>query len=291
MATFGWGPNLRGSRSSDSNREFSSGGASHLIRSAEKLASSGRYNHAIEQLTVAQRLDPDNKYIQAIIDRIQMVQNSIQEEARTQGADDASSSPLAVTVGRNFATGIKSKEDEPVLSPDDIHTRVRFLTNMAEQYLERGSSEQAFDSLMNAYLLDPLSPYVIASEKSVLPAWESARTRIVSRSDDRSFTNEPVMTTSTVGSIGTPLGGRPMQHGSPGQTNDEQLRMELLKQQKEQERIEKERSVWRDASKPPKIFGEEDSVTSPDETQAASDPKKVPSTGLFSKLRLGKFLE
>jgi hypothetical protein len=81
-----------------------------------------------------------------------------------------------------------------------------------------------------------------------------------------------------------------MQPGPLSQPADEQLRMELLKQQKEQERLEKERSVWRDASKPPKIFGEDDSMGL-DATQSTSEPQKAPPTGLFSKLRLGKFLE
>lgn len=291
MATFGWGPNLRGSKPSDSGKEFSSGGASHLIRSAEKLAASGRYDHAIEQLSVAQRLDPDNKYIQAIIDRIRIVQDSNQEDLRAQGNFNENSKPLSVTVGRNFATGIKSKEDEPVPAPEDIHTRVRFLTNMAEQYLESGSSEKAFDSLMNAYLLDPLSPYVIASEKNVLPAWESARTRTMSRTTIHSFSDEPIMTTSSSGGIAPSLDGRAIQPGPLSQPADEQFRMELLKQQKEQERLEKERSVWRDASKPPKIFGEDDSTTGADAKQSTSEPQKSSSTGLFSKLRLGKFLE
>lgn len=291
MGTFGWGPNLRGSRTSDSGKEFSSGGASHLIRSAEKLAASGRYDHAIEQLSVAQRLDPDNKYIQAIIDRIRVVQNSTQEEPRTQESVNESSRPLSVTVGRNFVTGIKSHEDELALAPEDVHARVKFLTNMAERYLENGSSEKAFDSLMNAYLLDPLSPYVLASEKNVLPAWESARTQTISKNDIRSFANEPIMTNSSSGSIGPSLNGRTMQQGALNQPGDEQLRMELLKQQKEQERLEKERSVWRDASKPPKVFGEDESTANGDGTQSGSESAKAPHMGLFSKLRLGKFLE
>lgn len=290
MGTLGWVPGFRGSKTSDVGKEFSTGGASHLIRSAEKLAASGRYDFAIEQLSVAQRLDPDNKYIQAIIDRIRMVQNSNQEEFSTRENSSDSSGPLSVTVGPKFATGIRSQEDDRVLAPEDVHARVRFLTNMAEQYLENGSSEKAFDTLMNAYLLDPLSPYVIASEKTVLPAWESARTRTPGpKPDMHAFTStmEPMMTPSNQNSLTTAINNQTLQPGS----TDEQLRMEALKQQKEHERIEKERSVWRDASKPPKIFGEDESSTNPATAQSAAETPKAQHSGLFSKLRLGKFLE
>src|SRR5512144_289587 len=84
--------------------EFSKGGSSHLIRSAEKLAASGRFDFAIEQLTVAQQLDPENKYIQAVIDRIRVMRNSPRDSntTLTQLLDNPGPSPLAVTVGPQF---------------------------------------------------------------------------------------------------------------------------------------------------------------------------------------------
>ena len=53
--------------------------------------------------------------------------------------------------------------------------RVRELTDAAGTLLNRGLSESAFETLMNAYLLDPVSPDVLACEKRVLPAWELFR--------------------------------------------------------------------------------------------------------------------
>ncbi len=294
MGTLDWVSGLRGPKPSEAGKEFSTGGASHLIRSAEKLAASGRYDFAIEQLSVAQRLDPDNQYIQAIIDRIRIVQNSGRDGTPASELADGRSGSLSVTVGREFANGIKAHEDEQVLSPDDIHAKVRFLTNMADQYLESGSSEKAFDSLMKAYLLDPLSPYVIASEKTVLPAWKSTRTgAVLSRPDTHSFASpdQPSMAASNPGGFASPFNTRSMQQGPLSQPGNDQLRMEMLKQQKEQERVEKERSVWRDASKAPKIFGDDESSGNSTAPESASETPRPQPSGLFSKLRLGKFLE
>jgi hypothetical protein len=65
-------------------------------------------------------------------------------------------------------------------------------------------------------------------------------------------------------------------------------RLEFLKQQKELERKEKERSIWRRASKTSNLFGAEDAQ--PPETDKQSEPKPTKYEGLFSKLRRGKFL-
>lgn len=279
---------------------FSTGGASHLIRSAEKLAASGRFEFAIEQLSVAARLDPDNKYIQAIIDRIRVAQNPSQN-----GLDSLAqqSTPLSISVGTQFRDGIRSADEGQVLTPEEVHTRIRSLTNMAEQYLDSGSSEKAFDSLMNAYLLDPLSPYVIASEKTVLPAWESAKKQLkrlhTNRDSEVSVqelniefnVGQTNMASSSNNGLNSPFASRPTQIGSVSQSADEQLRMEMLKQQKEQERLEKERVVWREASKPSRVFGEDDPLNSSVQPQSAVEQTKPQPTGLFSKLRLGKFLE
>lgn len=292
MRTLDWVSGLRGTKPSDVGKEFSTGGASHLIRSAEKLAASGRYDFAIEQLSVAQRLDPDNQYIQAIIDRIRIVQNSGQDGTSVTESAGERSGPLSVTVGPKFTNGIRSREDDRMLSPDDIHAKVRFLTNMADKYLESGSSEKAFESLMNAYLLDPLSPYVVASEKTVLPAWESARTAsIIPGSGAHSFASSEEPGMASASNLASSFNARSIQQGYLPQSSDEQLRMEMLKQQKEQERLEKERSVWRDASKPRKIFGDDEPMGDSIAPQAASESPKPQPSGLFSKLKLGKFLE
>lgn len=301
MGAFDWDLGFQGGRTAPGGTSFSTGGSSHLIRSAERLAASGRFDFAIEQLAVAQRLDPENRYIQAIMDRIRIQQNFPQGEHTQSENPAAGIGKLAITVGSQFAHGLRSFEDDSKLAPEDVPTKIRFLTNMADQYLENGSSEKAFDSLMKAYLLDPLSPYVLAAEKTVLPVWNTLRRQTNGPSTDHSGleVNE-LNTMSNIGSanmtppnstnLGSPFNPGPSRTGSLPQTADDQQRMDMLKQQKEQERLEKERTVWREASQPPKIFGEDDpaNLSSPQQPQEQSRPRP---TGLFSKLRLGKFLE
>lgn len=287
---------LGGSRSPRAG-EFGKGGASHLIRSAEKLAASGKFDFAVEQLNVAQQLDPENRYIQAIIDRIRVMQNMPRDASTALTAPAERPQQLEVTVGPQFQSGIKSLEDEQTLTPEDVHKKVRFLTNMANRFLENGSSEKAFDSLMEAFLLDPSSPYVIAAEKTVLPAWEQSRTTgsntrfgqvDFSHFGTNSVSNTGVQTMApSFNDLNSPLSPRPIPSAS-----EDQIRMDALLQQKEKERVEKERAVWRDASKPPKVFGEDDPIDSASTSQQLEQEQPKPhSPGLFSRLRLGKFLE
>ena len=78
---------------------------------------------------------------------------------------------------------------------------------------------------------------------------------------------------------------------TPGIKTDEKQRVALLKQQKELERKEREQAMWRKASSLPKP------VTPPSEQLHGGEypgtlpkpPKQI--TGLFAKLKLGKFLE
>jgi hypothetical protein len=155
---------------------------------------------------------------------------------------------------------------------------------------------------MRAYLLDPLSPYVIAAEKTVLPAWETMRGQNSRLGNDRagvtvhelnnmSNIGTANMTPQNSNSLGSSFNPRPSQPATSAQSADEQMRIETLKLQKEQERLEKERTVWREASQAPRIFGEDDPVNLSSQQQQPQEPPKHQSTGLFSRLRLGKFLE
>jgi hypothetical protein len=145
---------------------------SDIIRSAEKFLSEGRYDVALEQLHQARGLDPSNQYIDAIIVRAQNLRASLINPV--QGRDPAleGSRYLSVTVGREFSGGIRPDEGG---SSEQIRLQIRKLTDTATVLLNRGMSEGAFDSLMKAYLLDPMNPDVIACESRVIPAWEKAR--------------------------------------------------------------------------------------------------------------------
>lgn len=145
---------------------------SDIIRSAEKFLTEGRYDVALEQLHQARDLDPSNQYIDAIIVRAQNLRTTQINPA--QGRDPALEGTryLSLTVGKEFSGGVRPEEGG---SADQIRLQIRQLTDTASVLLDRGLSESAFDSLMKAYLLDPLNPDVLSCEARVLPAWEKAR--------------------------------------------------------------------------------------------------------------------
>jgi hypothetical protein len=163
---------------------------SDIIRSAEKFLSEGRYDVALEQLSQARGLDPSNQYIDAIIVRAQNLRAS--QINPGQGRDPALEGTryLSVTVGKEFSGGVRPEEGE---SSEQIRLQIRQLTDTATVLLNRGLSESAFDSLMKAYLLDPLNPDVLACESRVLPVWEKARQAQVTGlpvEEDRDLWNE-----------------------------------------------------------------------------------------------------
>jgi hypothetical protein len=134
---------------------------------------------------------------------------------------------FGVTIGPEFGSIGKS---DPLSKELDV--QITRLTGAAEQYLKRGQSALAFDSLMEAYLLDPLNPHVVSCEKDVLPAWEA-------------FRNKQSVPT-----------------GTPGQMNDEQ-RLSKLKAEREVLRQAKERKVWEQASRPTGLASRKSGTTPP----------------------------
>jgi hypothetical protein len=234
---------------------MSQGGVSEFIRAAERSIAAGDLNLALQQIANARSIDPKNEYLDAIVERIDLL------AARRD------------PVGKN---GFLQASPLPVIEPEklemtpELQARVKRLTNVAINLFERGSYETAFDSLMKAYLLDPTSSYVMNCEKTLLPAIELMRKR---------------------GTIASPGMARAASPQDPSQnasqqpaSGNEDSRLEVLRREKEMERNEKERAMWRDASKPL------DSIT-----RKVEPPKNGSSTsrqegGFFSKLRGGKLL-
>jgi hypothetical protein len=184
----------------------------------------GKVETALEQLAIAQGLEPDNKYILAVIERANAMHRGTSQRGstapRSPDAESGRHRYLSITVGKEFESGIRSSRPEPQLTPEELRLRVHQLVVNADALLSRGQSESAFESLMKAYLLDPLAPEVLSCEKRVLPAWELTRNQ---------------------------------RRQTPGaaQTPTDSERIEILKRQKEQERVERERALWNNASAPP----------------------------------------
>ena len=133
---------------------------------------------------------------------------------------------------------------------------------------------------MNAYFLDPVSPTLMESEKTLLPAIEMMR-----RQKTGSGASQRMMGLSTL----PPSTRKP--EGSALSVQDSQ-RLEELKRQKEAERTERERQMWREASRLPRILEEILEPVPPkdlEEHPPATDESKDQG-GFFSKLRHGKFL-
>lgn len=272
-------------------------GVSELIQSAERFIGQNKYEQALKQINIAQSLDPGNKYLQAIIYRIQALQTEFQSGKQHVGVEHHDSRYLSLTIGNEFPSGFK--EAHPTV---DIQHEIRHLTSVAENFLEKGATERAFDSLMKAYLLDPVSPYVIACEKTVLPAWSNAHqsaqlsdmapvsTSAVSPKDGLINQTESIRVTSQnkLHEDPSPKQSTPSTNGAASTPTPEE-RLELLKRQKNLERQDRERAILKESAKKAKGFGEEDLGLIVDIPASRSSKPKVES-GLFAKLKRGKFL-
>jgi hypothetical protein len=138
-------------------------GVSQYVRTAEQLLSAGKYAMALEALSVAQELEPHNASVRTVLDRV-LTQ---QAEIRTHH--------LSVSVGKQFPRGVRAADDESALTQQEIRVRVQYLVDVADVFLDRGMTESALDSLMRAYLLDPMAPEVISSEQRIFPVLDLMR--------------------------------------------------------------------------------------------------------------------
>jgi hypothetical protein len=129
-------------------------------------------------------------------------------------------SPLGVTIGANFAPPPTAKSVPPIYA--DTNAQISKLTMAAQHYLANGQSALAFDSLMEAYLIDPLDQRVISCEQAILPAWEKYRTDGIAAS------------------------------ATPVKLSDDE-RLTRLKAEREARRTVIERRVWEQASGTPRL--------------------------------------
>jgi hypothetical protein len=239
-----------------------------LIGSAERFIGQQKFELARNQLEVARQLDPRNSYIGAIIDRLAELETIPTRHAAVS---------FTPTINPQSATGMR--ESEPWVNPLQIQAQVRHLTGIAEKHLDEGSVENAFDTLMKAYLLDPVSPYVLSCEKTLLPAWENVHPSNPSLAVEGESMNSRRSVPGQFTAEGAPPPPAELDAG-------QQQRIEALKTRKELERQERERAVWREASRPSIVLNRPGAAKPRPE-----DPGNEQSGGLFTRLKLGKFLE
>lgn len=217
-----------------------------IIRAAERYIQAQQYDLALRELVAAQRIDPGNAYIGAIAERIHYLITNEQKSGRF----------LSVTVGNEFQDGFRP---EATAGADPLEQQVKQLTASASTQLRKGAYETAFESLFNAYLLNPCSPTVVESEETLLPAIEMMRRRTITppASDRR-----PVAPSSK-----RPISAAP---AAPTMSETENARLQELMRKKEEERLNHERAMWRDASAPPRVID----LTQPPEGTTATPAEK-----------------
>jgi hypothetical protein len=241
---------------------------SEIIRKAEKQIAGGNLAKAKQLLEDARKNEPNNEYIEAILERVTLL-GLREEETPVQASDVSQETPGAPAV-------------KPVEVMEDVASRVKQLTSVARDLYARGSVEPAFDSLMNAFMLDPLSRDVAQVESLILPAFEMMKKR-------GSVTIQQEVAPPTTAQI---LQQSVLKGGSSGRETSQLSRLEQLKQQKEQERLVKERAMWRKASEAPRLAEADDEAAI-----SASEPQLVPPSpvkhrdGLLSRFWNGKQLE
>lgn len=133
---------------------------------------------------------------------------------------------LGITIGKDFAPPPTARRPRPRTAADEA--AITRLTEAAHLYLDHGESALAFDSLMEAYIIDPLDARVLACEKAVLPAWEEFK-----RTGRRPAATPPATPAPS------PL-ARPLE--------DEKSRLARLKSERESRRTAVERQMWERAS-------------------------------------------
>jgi hypothetical protein len=274
------------------------------IRNAERSIARADYRKALEILHSVRRVEPSNMYVFAIIERVEtLMRGSLQTASDLQDMVDSTrpgngtGQYLSITVGENAETdaSLATVPEDAA----DAESKIKRFTEVAAHLYERGSYELAFESLMNAYLIDPTSPLVSECEKKLLPAFEALKSQggarrfpklqKLSREADPSVDISEFLTrvTRPLQKKENPADSLPVPVSHTDQGASLQARLEALKQQREIERKERERAMWRAASQPPR-------VTSPVPQSSPVENRQTGSAGrpegAIPKLRSGKLL-
>ena len=282
-------------RRADEDAASENAGVSEMIRYAERHILAGEYSVALERLMEAKRSQPGNVYIQAIIERVE----SLRKEARRltsesknlqSGSPAGSNRYLSVTVGNQYEEGVRTDAEEPLATEQGVEATVRHLTAVARELFEQGSYESAFQSLMKAYMLDPTSTSVLECEKTLLPAWDMLHKREMVSMPGASVQEPASSPTPLINGSSSPKPSRHPGEGAGPEKTQQQNRLEELMRQKEIERREHERAMWREASRPPKNVDGIGSEDQPAGNPALPPGDKKQPTGFFSRIKRNRLL-
>ena len=156
-----------------------SGGILQYVKTAEELIRAGKFGVALDALSVAKELEPNDPSVQRLVEKVLLAQARMAASSfhRMGVATLAENGGryLGVTVGNKFDGGIKNDSPVRTTSIEELRERIRFILDVADSFLMRGMTESAFESLMCAYMLDPVAPEVIRSEERILPVLEALK--------------------------------------------------------------------------------------------------------------------
>lgn len=235
---------------------------SAIIRRAEQMIASGDYSHAQQHIAEAWTLDPGNPYIPAIAERISLLKKMSRHESSKIGRIEGSPRYLSISVGKEFPGGVRPAENQAPVGDEKLQTRIRRLTTVAVNLFERGSNGPALQSLMKAYLLDPMHPDVIACEQKLLPAWEALRRQTAGLDLQDTFLNGDMPGGAAAATLRFAAESNSAIRTSTEPSSLDALpsalekRLDALKRRKEAERIEHDQARWHEASGSPRSPGQ-----------------------------------
>lgn len=251
------------------------------VRKAEHLLAAGEHELALQKLREAQAVEPRNRYIPALIQRVEDLRKS-------------ASGRVAPLPPRVMEAILPSPRQEPSGPESPTELQVRRLTTVATNLYHRGAFQTAFQTLVKAFQLSPTSPYVIECQKTLRPALETLR-----QGGGLLDVNFPVHDPAELfpQHRGTKPTDAPLAHPSENERDirdsvpsAQENRLEALKRQKDLERRERELAMWREASKPPRLYGKR-IENAPEKQHARASAKDAKQQkGFFAKLRHGRLL-
>jgi hypothetical protein len=276
-----------------------------LIRRAEEDIAAGKHLLALGLLAEAARREPANLYIGALVMKadkgIEHVCAAPAEPENDGTASERRARLASLALRGEFGDGIG------LLSPGSpdrgVEGRVRLLTMVAINLYERGSVEEAVQSLMKAHMLDPGSPHVEACERLLQPALETMRKgpapahplrKASPEEDDPGRENLSAFLQRNVQTVAHDASARIAAEVRPYNVAGESRRLEALRARQDLERKKREILQWRQASGPPgqhagKRVQRVGRQISPDTLTSSAQQQNTPQlSAFFSKLKQGK---
>ena len=276
-----------------------------LIHRAEEDIAAGKHLLALGLLAEAARREPMNPYIGALVVKadkgIEIVCALPSEPANDGSASERRARLASLALRGEFGDGIG------LLSPGSpdrgVEGRVRLLTTVAINLYERGSFDEAVQSLMKAHMLDPKSPHVEACERLLEPALETMRKGPAVARLVRKPTLEEAEASHGDLSAYLQKNGQIMPHLTEvnaaaeiklQHTAGETRRLEALRARQDLERRKREIMQWRQASGPPgqhagrRVQTAGRRISSDQQNPPAQQQNTPQLSAFFSKLKQGK---